>query len=92
MSKPMTRVVISVLISLAVLAAIYTVVLAGSSGNFLAMNQLGSHPVSGARVNLDHYRLSVADQALYQAQLDAYNAQSQSGHNCNSSQAINPDD
>ena len=51
MSKPVVRVVFSVLISLAVVVAIYTSVQAGA-------NTAKGRLISGALVNLDRYRLS----------------------------------
>ena len=52
MSKPGTRVVLAVLISLAVIIGIYTSVQGAASEAVRS----GTHLVSGARVNLDHYR------------------------------------
>ena len=52
MSKPGTRVVLAVLISLAVIVGIYSTVQGAASETLRA----GSHLVSGAKVNLDHYR------------------------------------
>lgn len=52
MSKPGTRVVLAVLISLAVIVGIYTSVQGAASET----QRSGTHLVSGARVNLDHYR------------------------------------
>ena len=54
MSKLTTRVALSVLISLVVIAGIYTTVF-GASAN-TSDTRAGSHLVSGAKVNLDHYR------------------------------------
>lgn len=92
MSKPMTRVAISVLICLAILAGVYTVVLAKPVQKILNSGATASHLVSGEMVNLDHYRLTRVDQALYQQQLDSYYGQADQGHNCNSSQQNSPDD
>lgn len=54
MSKMTTRVALSALISLGVIIGLYTTVL-GASPN-TAGNRMGNHLVSGAKVNLDHYR------------------------------------
>jgi len=54
MSKLSTRVALAVLISLVVIAGIYTTVF-GASSHSLG-SAAGSHLVSGAKVNLDHYR------------------------------------
>ena len=54
MSKLTNRIVLSTLISLMVIAGIYTTVFGASSGASEKMT--GSHLVSGAKVNLDHYR------------------------------------
>jgi hypothetical protein len=54
MSKPGARVVLAVLISLAVIVGIYTSVQGAGSETVRS----GTHLVSGARVNLDHYRES----------------------------------
>lgn len=63
MSKTITRIAFSVLISLLVIGGIYTTVL----GAPLGINKAGTHVVSGAMVNLDHFRLSVADQSSFGA-------------------------
>lgn len=85
MSKLTTRVALSVLISLAVIAGIYTTVLSASSG--LIQEKTGSHLVSGIKVNLNHYR--EADPAPV---LQPYEAKSGSGHNCESGLQTSPDD
>ena len=54
MSKLTTRIALSVLISLVVIAGIYTTVFGASSN--ASEKMAGSHLVSGAKVNLDHYR------------------------------------
>jgi hypothetical protein len=54
MSKLTTRIALSVLISLVVVVGIYTTVFGASSNT--SDTRAGSHLVSGARVNLDHYR------------------------------------
>ena len=54
MSKLTTRIALSIVISLVVIAGIYTTVF-GASAN-AAETRAGSHLVSGVKVNLDHYR------------------------------------
>jgi hypothetical protein len=54
MSKLTTRIALSILISLIVIAGIYTTVFGASSS--APETRAGSHLVSGAKVNLDHYR------------------------------------
>ena len=92
MSKPMTRVLLSVIISFAILAAIFTVVQAGADRLSLNSGSAKAHMVSGAMANLNHDRLTVDERALYQGQLDAYYGQTEEGHGCSSSQKDSPDD
>jgi hypothetical protein len=66
---------LSVLIGLAVMAAIYTTVFGASAGT--AAHQAGSHLVSGAKVSLDHYREANPAPAPLQSGF-------QNGHDCNS--------
>lgn len=80
MSKSVIRIVFSVLISLLVIAGVYTSVL----GAPLRAERVGSHLVSGAKVNLDHYRLSVTGQSF--GTLDGISTQYQGGHDCGSDQ------
>ena len=54
MSKPVTRIALAALISLAVIIGIFTSV----QGAAPEAEKAGSHLVSGAKVNLDHYRAS----------------------------------
>ena len=83
MSKPVSRVALAVLISLAVIVGIYTSVQGAASQT----ERAGSHLVSGAKVNLDHYR--EADPAP--ATLQEY--QPGKGHQggCESEGLSNPD-
>jgi hypothetical protein len=91
MSKFKIRVILSVLISLGVILAVYTTVL-GAPLNFVN-GTMGSHAVSGAMTNFNHGRLTVAEQQTYQAQLDAYyNSTTSSGHDCGSQTFSSPDD
>jgi hypothetical protein len=83
MSKLTTRIALSVLISLFVIAAIYTTVFGASAST--AENRAGSHLVSGAKVNLDHFREAQAAPAPLQSGF-------QNGHDCNSDKHTSPDD
>ena len=88
----MTRVLLSVIISLAILAAIFTVVQAGADRLSPNSGSAKAHIVNGAMTNLNHDRLTVDEQASYRSQLDAYYGQTEQGHDCNSSQQNSPDD
>ncbi|NJC96829.1 MAG: hypothetical protein FIB03_10920 [Anaerolineae bacterium] len=91
MSKLTTRVVLSVLISLGIIFAIFTSV-QGASSNAVD-GKLGTHLVSGAMVNFNHDRFSVAEKAEYQAQIESYYAPSSGrGHGCESELKVHPDD
>jgi hypothetical protein len=85
MSKLSTRIALSVLISLAVIAGIYTTVMGASAD--LAENRAGSHLVSGMKVNLNHLREAEPAPAIQQ-----FEPQSGSGHNCESKSQTSPDD
>jgi hypothetical protein len=79
------RIVLAALLSLAVIIGIYTSV---EGASFSAQNdKLGAHPVSGAMVNLDHFR--VADPAAAPMQSEF---QSDKGHGCESDLQTSPDD
>ncbi len=80
------------IISLAILAALFTVVQAGAERLSLHSGSVKAHVVNGAMTNLNHDRLTTSEQASYQAQLDAYYGQTDQGHDCNSSQQNSPDD
>ena len=83
MSRLNFRVILAVLISLAVIFAIYTTVQSASLS--AAAEKVGSHSVSGAMTNFNHDRLTVAEQEAYQAQLEAFNdSKKGSGHGCES--------
>lgn len=89
MSKLTTRIVLSVLISIGVIVGVYTSVQGASPW----AERAGAHPVSGANVNLDHYR-SVDSQ---QGSLDAPSGLlspdgSGKGHGCESEARSNPSD
>jgi hypothetical protein len=87
MSRLNIRIVFSVVISLLLLTAIYTSVLGASNG----AERSGSHLVSGARVNLNHYRLAVTDQSGSVAS-DSISTFKEGGNGCGSEQAASPDD
>jgi len=88
MSKSVTRIVFSILISLLVIAAVYTSVL----GAPLGADKTGSHLVSGAMVNLDHFRLSATDQSSFGA-LDSISTHQDGGHGCGADhQNYSPED
>jgi hypothetical protein len=87
MSKLNIRIVFSVVISLLLLTAIYTSVLGASNG----AERSGTHMVSGARVNLDHYRQAVPDQSS-SAPSDSNSTFKEGGHGCGSEQTKSPDD
>jgi len=92
MSKLTARMVLSALISLGVVFAIYTSV-QGASAN-VSENRLGAHLVSGAMVNLNHDRYTVAELQDYKAQLESYygSPEGGKGHGCESDVRNSPDD
>ena len=89
MSKLTTRVVLSVLISLGVIVGIYTSVLGASPWG----NKTGTHLVSGAKVNLDHFRSAEVQQGGLDAQSDFISPNGPGkGGGCESESQINPSD
>ncbi len=74
MSKLTNRIALSILISLIVVAGIYTTVF-GASAN--TSTRAGTHLVSGMKINLDHYREANPSPASLQP---VY--QSGQGHGC----------
>jgi hypothetical protein len=80
MSKSVTRIVLSALISLGVIVGIYTSVKGASLGG--VSNRTGTHLVSGAKVNLNHYRLTSDARQYYEAQLENNFYNSGKGHGC----------
>jgi hypothetical protein len=87
MSKSVIRIAFSILISILVIAGVYTSVL----GAPLGANQAGSHLVSGAMVNLDHYRLSAPDPSF--GAFDGLSTHQEGGHGCGADkQTSSPDD
>ena len=91
MSKPMTRVVLSVLLSLAVIVGIYTSVQAGQDNKPSAGNA-SAHVVNGAMTNLNHDRFTAEEQADYKAQLESLNGGQNKGGGCESELQAHPDD
>lgn len=78
-----TRITLAVLVSLGVIVAVFTSV---EGASFSAQQEkVGSHLVSGPKVNLDHFR--VADPAPMQSEF-----QSDKGHGCESDSQTSPDD
>lgn len=92
MSKLTARVVLSVLISLGVIFAIYTTVQSASLD--FAAEKVGSHSVSGVLTNFNHDRFTVAEQEAYQSELDSFKSDSKSGsgHGCESESFNSPID
>ena len=74
MSKPMTRIVVSVLIALALLVAIYTSVQGGLSSKLLKSeaNSAQAHVVNGLKTNLNHDRSTAAELESAAFQADKY--------------------
>ena len=85
MSKPVTRFALAALISLAVIVGIYTSVQGAAPE--LAQSRVGSHLVSGAKVNLDHYRSAEAAPAPLQSSF-----QGGKGHGCKDELRTSSDD
>ena len=87
MSKLTARVVVSILIGLAIVFAIFTSVQGASSSA-----KVGARLVSGALVNLNHDRFTVSELEEYNALLDAYNnSTGGKGHGCESDFRESPD-
>lgn len=84
MSKLSTRVALAVLISLVVIAGIYTTVFGASSHSL--DGRTANHLVSGAKVNLDHYR-EAAPAASLQSSYPTDRP-----HGCHADNQTSPDD
>ena len=87
MSKPIVRVLASVLLSLAVIVAIYT-----SAQGMAPKANTGSvqvHVVNGVKTNLDHLRSSSNE--LDSVEME-YDSPSGKGHGCESDLQDSPDD
>jgi len=87
MSKPIVRVLASVLLSLAVIVAIYT----SAQGMSPRANPDSAqvHVVNGVKTNLDHLRSSSNE--LNSVEMEA-EAESGKGHGCESELQTSPDD
>ncbi|HJS17541.1 MAG TPA: hypothetical protein VJ785_02245 [Anaerolineales bacterium] len=86
MSKPLTRIALAALISLAVIVGIYSSVQGAAPDS--AASTAGSHLVSGAKVNLDHFREANPAPAPVQSDF-----QSGKGHGgCEDELRTSPDD
>jgi len=82
MSKLKIRIILSVVISLGVILAVYTTVF-GAPLNFFS-ERMGSH--SASETMTTYNGSIVTERDAYYSQLDAYNnAQAGDGHNCNQS-------
>lgn len=79
------RIVIAALVSLGIIVGVFTSVEGASL--VTSRDLLGSHTVSGAMVNLDHFR-SVQPASVEMDQ----EFQSGKGHGCDSEQQTSPDD
>jgi hypothetical protein len=92
MSKLNVRVILAVLISLAVIFAIYTTVQSASLES--AAERVGSHAVNGLMTNFNHDRLTVAEQEAYQSSaVESYNKSTMGrGHDCRDEGFISPVD
>jgi hypothetical protein len=86
MSRLNKRVILSVLISLGVILAIFTSVQGASPE--AAASKTGTHLVSGAQVNLNHDRFTSAELDAYNAQLDSMKGR---GGGCESEFHSSPD-
>jgi hypothetical protein len=90
MSRLNKRVILSVLISLGVIFAVFTSVQGASPE--AAASKVGTHLVSGAQVNLNHDRFTSAELDAYNAQLDAYkDSMKGRGGGCESDYHSSPD-
>lgn len=91
MSKLNVRVVLSVLVSLGVLFAVYTTVQSAAFDD--TAEKVGSHSVSGLMTNFNHDRFTVAEQEAYQAERDTFkNFDKGPGHGCESEAFNSPID
>ena len=91
MSKLTVRVVLTVLISLGAIFAIYTSVQGAAA--LVSESKAGAHIVGGAMVNLNHDRFNVSELDAYNSQLDSYNdsLKGNGGGGCESEMHENPD-
>jgi hypothetical protein len=94
MSKPIARVVFSVLIGLVLIAAISTSVQGGLGRKLLktGANSAQAHVVSGLMTNLNHYRSSVSELESSAMQGDTYIKPAGKGHGCEDELRTSPND
>jgi hypothetical protein len=94
MSKPIARVVISVVIGLVLIAAISTSVQGGLGGKLLKTeaNTAQTHVVNGLATNLNHYRSSVSELESARMQYVQPPSGVANGHGCESELRVSPDD
>ena len=86
-----TRIVISVLISLAVIAVIFTSVQAAFPNTGASLGK--AHVDAGLRPDLSHSRTSsVVELQGYEAQLDSLSTHMEGGHGCGADKQSNLDD
>jgi len=81
-----TRIALAALVTLVVIIGIYTSVEGASLSS--RQDRAGSHLVSGAMVNLDHYRAAAPQPELAPIQSQP----SGKGHGCDSENRTSPDD
>ena len=90
MSKPIARVALVALVSLALIAATYMTV----QGVFAKTETAGAqaHLVSGLKTNLNHDRSTVSELDAFKAQSEASQpgAYRQGGHDCESEMQVSP--
>jgi len=87
MSKPITRVTLAILISLALIAATYMTVQGALPR--IGANSVGAHVVSGLQTNLNHYRGASNLESLQSVQPMNQTGQ---GHGCDSEYRSVPQD
>ena len=85
------RVVLSILIGLGVVLAVFTTVQGAASSS--VAEKLGSHSVSGVLTNFNHDRFTVAEQEANQQELQSFDKSSSGqGHGCESEARNSPID
>jgi hypothetical protein len=90
MSKPIARVALITLLSLALIAAAYMT----AQGAFAKgdVSRIQAHEVSGLQTNLNHYRSNAAEVQSVQLQADSQFLDKPSGHHCDSEYQSVPQD
>jgi hypothetical protein len=86
MSKPITRISLAILISLALVAAIYVTVLGASQG--AGASGVQAHVVNGLQTNLNHDRSATSDTESSYPQTNTL----QKDGSCHSEAQTNPSD